>query len=300
MPEQAKIVPPEPDGFLPLLLKDFQAPDAPFQPDGEWESVYRLFLIGILDAPQYREWRCHPAGALRLSRKPRPDGNFVLQVEFMAHQSLEAHARSFDYMQAEILCADDDASSLLRWRRLSMQLTPKGEPIEGTKLEINGEVTPNGLVLRYAGRERKIKTPLPITCDWAIFDLVQRLSQRLGEQRLRPSEPKPLLEFALLEDLEFLRTNHRIFLSEPLEGAGDTGQGTWNVEVDGKRFRWRRFVQFGDGVLTWAYCLDEQHHLVLAYSGMRAYLYDPTAESAFPFGRDKGHGARDMGGERVD
>jgi len=174
-----------------------------------------------------------------------------------------------------------------------MQLTPKGEPIDGTKLEMNGEVTRNGLVLRYAGRERKVKTPLPITCDWAIFDLVQRLSQSLGEQRLRPSEPKPLLKFALLEDLEFLRTNHRIFLSEPLEGAGDTGQGTWNVEVDGKRFRWRRFVQYGDGVLPWTYCLDEHHRLVLAYSGMRAYLYDPTAKSVFPFRRDKGHGTGD-------
>jgi|GEM_PF-2036489 len=288
MAEQAKIIPPEPDDFLPLLLKGFQAPDAPFQPDGEWKSVYRLFLIGVLDAPQYREWRCIPAGALRLSRNPRPDGNFVLQVEFMAHQSLEAHARSFDYIQAEILCADDDASSLLRWRRISMQLTPKGEPIDGTKLEMNGEVTRNGLVFRYAGRERKVKAPLPITCDWAIFDLVQRLSQKLGKQLVRPAEPKLLLEFALLEDLEFLRTNHRIFASEPL-----------NVEVDGKRFRWRRFVQFGDGVLPWAYCLDEQHHLVLAYSGMRAYLYDPTAKSAFPFRRDEGHGARDMGDERV-
>jgi hypothetical protein len=92
----------------------------------------------------------------------------------------------------------------------------------------------------------------------------------LGGQLVRP-EPKPLLEFALLEDLEFLRTEHRIFASEPLD-----------VEVDGRKFRWRRFVQFGSGVLPWTYCLDENHRLVLAYSGMRAYLYDPTAKSAFP------------------
>lgn len=271
MTGQAKIVPPEPNGFLPLLLKDFQAPDTAFQPDGEWESVYRLFLIGVLDAPQYREWRCVPAGALRLSRKPRPDGNFVLQVEFAANQSLEAHARSVDYMQAEILCANDEASSLLRFKRISMQLTLKGELIDGTKLEMSGEVTRSGLILRYAGRERKVKAPAPITCDWAIFDLIQRLSQKLDGQLVRQSEPKPLLEFALLEDLEFLRANHRIFASEPL-----------NVEVDGKRFHWRRFVQFGDGVLPWTYCLDEHLRLVLAYSGMRAYLYDPTAKSAFP------------------
>jgi len=45
MAGQAKIVPPEPDGFLPLLLKDFRAPEGAFQPDGEWEGVYRLFLL---------------------------------------------------------------------------------------------------------------------------------------------------------------------------------------------------------------------------------------------------------------
>ena len=275
MAGQAKIVPPEPDGFLPLLLKDFRAPEGAFQPDGEWEGVYRLFLIGILDAPQYRNWRCHPAGALVLSRKIQPDGKFNLQVRFVAHQSLEAHARSFDYMEAEILCANE-ASSLLRFKRVSMQLTPKGEPIEGTRSELSGEATKDGLILRYAGRERKVKAPSSITCDWATFDLVQRLSQKLGGQLVRP-EPKPLLEFALLEDLGFLRTEHRIFASEPLD-----------VEVDGRKFRWRRFVQLGSGILPWTYCLDENHRLVLAYSGMRAYLYDPTAKSVLSLKGERG------------
>jgi len=248
----------QPFGFLPLLLKGFQPPTEPFEPDGEWEQTYRTFIVGILSPPYRENWGCNPAGAIQIKRTPKQDGTFTLQVNVVANQGIERHGRGFDRIEAQIVCRNDQFASLISWQRLSWLLTPEKQKagIEGLGLVVEAKMTgkvENGqIILQVQGRERNLKVPMPLTCDWAMIDVVQRLAK---------SGAKKALQFSMLEDLEFLRPNQRLYLREPME-----------IEVEGQKFRWQRFEQFGDGVLPWTYCLDENNRLILAFSAMKAIL----------------------------
>lgn len=248
-------------GFLPLLLKGFQPPTEPFEPDGEWEQTYRTFIVGMLSQP-HREWNCAPAGTIQIKRTPKQDGTFTLQVNVVANQGIERHGRGFDRIEAQIVCRNDQFASLISWQRLSWLLTPEKQKAEIGDLgmvvvaKMGGKVKNEQVTLQMQGRERKLKVHTPLTCDWAMIDVVQRLAK---------SGAKKALQFSMLEELEFLRPNQRLYLREPME-----------IEVEGQKFRWQRFEQFGDGVLPWTYCLDENNRLILAFSAMKAILLART------------------------
>lgn len=246
-----------PFGFLPFLLKDFQPSTEPFEPDGEWEQSYRIFIVGMLSQP-HREWNCMPAGIIQIKRTPNQNGTFALKVNFVANQGIERHGRGFDRMEAQIVCRSDEIASLVSWQRLSWLLTPEkqkagiGDLGLVVEMKMAGKVENGQITLQTQGLKRKLKIPTPVTCDWALIDVVQRLAKS-GTQKT--------LQFAMLEELEFLRQNQRLYRRDPME-----------IEVEGQHFKWQRFEQFGDGVLPWTYCLDEQNRLVLAFSAMKAIL----------------------------
>lgn len=239
--------------FLPQLLEGFRPPTGSFDPESAWESSYRLFIIGHLSAP-YREWQRVAAGALRLRREPLTGGRFRLRVSFTAAQGIHGGG-SIDRVEAELICTSDRFATLRSWRRRVLCLAPDGAPVGGMDMRESGRVT-KGVLIRRTARERTRRVSLPLTCNWAIFEALQRL----------PAETKEALRFAMLEELEFLRPNQCLRRGEPLE-----------VETGGHSVRWLRFEQFGEGVLPWTYCLDEQHRVVAAFTVMRAYVYDPTA-----------------------
>lgn len=258
MDGQQKVGFPEtPFGFLPLLLKDFQPPKEPFEPDGAWQLTYRVFVVGMI-AEKYRQWGCIPSGMLQIKRMPKQDETFTLQVNLFYNQSIERRGSGIDRIEAEICCKNDEFAGILGWRRLSWLLTPEKQQVGiehlglRSRLKTEGKVEGGQIVLREQGRERRVQAPSPLTCDWAMIDVVQRLAKS-GFQKM--------LQFAMLEELEFLRLNQRLVLHEPME-----------IEFEGRKFRWNRFEQFGDGVLPWTYCLDEHRRLVLAFSAMRAIL----------------------------
>lgn len=247
----------QPFGFLPLLLKGFQPPTEPFEPDGEWEQTYRTFVVGMI-SPPYREWNCLPSGTIQIKRTPRQDGTFTLRVNVVANQSIERHGRGFDRMEAQIVCRNDQFASLISWQKHSWLLTPEKQKAGigdlGLVIEAKmaGKVGNGQIIMQTQGRERRLNVHTPVTCDWALIDVVQRLAK---------SGAQSVPQFAILEDLEFLRPNQRLYRSEPLE-----------IEIEGQRFKWQRFEQFGDGVLPWTYWLDEHNRLLLAFSAMRAIL----------------------------
>lgn len=241
---------PQPLAFLPKLLEGFQAPQTALDPWGAWDHTYRVFTIGFLTSP-HREWQRLNTGTLRLRREPLGPGQFRLRASFAAIQS----GGNVDRIEAEVICATDRLATLRSWRRRTLRLARDGRPVPGTMQRETGRVTGNQLV-RRSGRERITPVPSSLTCNWALFDVLQRLP--LGNTRR--------LSFAMLEELDFLRPNQRLLPREPIE-----------IELGDQRFRWQRFEQFGDGVLPWTYCLDDQQRVVLAFTVMRAYLLDPTA-----------------------
>lgn len=237
--------------LLPKILEGFQPSPTPFDPGGTWEQGYRVLIIGRV-SPPYQEWQSISAGALSCKREPAQEGSFRLRVRFVANQSISG--KSMDYVEAELLCASDRFASLRRWRRHFLSLSPDGAPVPGSMVSETGEVAKGYLIFRSTV-ERKVPLDGPLTANWAVFELLQRL----------PREGVEEMRFAMLEELEFLRWNQRLVPGKPFE-----------FELGGQRLRWDCFHQFGDGVLPWTYCLDEQRRLVLAASAMRAYVFDPT------------------------
>lgn len=245
-----------PLGFLPILLKDFRPPTEPFEPNEQWEHTYRIFVVGMVFQP-HREWSCVPSGTIKVKRIPQNE-TFTLQVNVVSNQSIEGR-RGIDRTEAQIICRNDQFASLLSWRKLCWLLTPE----EKQKAEIKelktvietetvGRVRGKQINFQRQGYKRSVKVSLPITCDWAMIDVVQRLANSSVQKELK---------FAMLEDLEFLRMNQRLIESAPFE-----------FELEGNRFRFKRFLQFGDGVLPWTYLLDDHNRLLLAFSAMKAIL----------------------------
>ncbi len=93
--------------------------------------------------------------------------------------------------------------------------------------------------------------------NWSVFDVVQRL----------PGREAQTLKFALLEEMDLLKPGQRRAFREEKQ-----------VELGGRRVRLRGYHQIGRGVLPWLYWVDESGRLLLAYSGVRAFLYDAQAE----------------------
>jgi hypothetical protein len=85
-------------------------------------------------------------------------------------------------------------------------------------------------------------------------------------QHLRGKDTAPL-RFALLEDLDLLKPNHRLSFAETatVKAAG------------GSELKLTGYEQIGEGVLPFHYWLDEQRRLLFVLSGPRAYIYDPEA-----------------------
>jgi hypothetical protein len=119
----------------------------------------------------------------------------------------------------------------------------------------SGERQGQAVVWRRSGYVHRVAVPSPLTTIWGLWEALQRTGGPKGEER----------RFAMLEDLQFLRLEQRLVPGDMVE-----------VELKGRRRRWRVWHQFGQGQLPWSYCLDEEHRLLLAWSAMRAYLWEPT------------------------
>lgn len=239
-----------PRSFLGLdeFLRDFQPPTEIFDPNGTWEHRYRVCVVRT--EPK-KGWLCQSSGALGLRRKPANGDTFRLEVSFGAIQG----GNVMDRLEAQLTCKADRPGSLLSWERRSLLLDRKGDPVADILTKETGKVA-QGVVRRQGIRERRIRVRDPVTCNWCLFDAVQRL----------PFHNAPFLNFTMLEELDLLRPNQRLAYRQTIV-----------LELGGRRVRLHGFEQFGEGILPYTYWLDEQHRVLFAIGGLRAYLFDPKA-----------------------
>ncbi len=101
-----------------------------------------------------------------------------------------------------------------------------------------------------------MKAPKAFTGSWLLFDVVQRLS----------FDTKPI-QFDMLDDLERLKSRQRIAPGPTVE-----------ITVGGHHLSLHSFEQTGEGILPYCYWLDDQHRLLMAVGGLRAFIWDPTVQ----------------------
>lgn len=124
-----------------------------------------------------------------------------------------------------------------------------------------GEAASRSILLRTQ-TEHKLRAPNAFTGSWSLFDAVQRL----------PFEVDPI-EFDMLDDLELMKPRQRLVAGPSIE-----------VVLNGRKLRLHSFEQIGEGILPYSYWLDDQHRLLIAVGGVRAFIWDPTASTP-PSGR---------------
>jgi hypothetical protein len=225
-------------GALDIL----RPPDGTFDPAGSWSHVYRLWLV--------QPWSS--GGALAIARKPLPDGQAKLTVD-----AAIAERGGFERKTHAVLtCAADALSAPLSWTLETQALDLAGQVIPRVAVKEAGTLSGGELTVRFGDQMRRSRVPTPLTSNWSLLDAVQRL----------PGKAAKPLQFALLEDLDLLKPEQRLTFRE-----------TTTVTLGGDRVRLRGYQQIGRGILPWQYWVDDAGRLLLAFSGVRALIYDTGA-----------------------
>lgn len=229
------------------FLGQFQPPTGPFDPSGAWEHRYAVCII----IPAQDTGQLNRAGWLRLKGQPADAGTFQLEVELAANMN----DKTVYSVSARLTCATNGLSTPRRWDLKTQILDPQRQPVEYTPNTETGEVA-NGVIRRRGARERTIPEPAAWTCNWSLFDAVQRL----------PGNDVEPLTFTMLEELELLKPNQRLAYRETVE-----------LKFGDRSTRLHCFEQIGTGILPYHYWLDDRRRLLFAVGGLRAFLFDPTA-----------------------
>jgi len=226
-------------------LEDLSLPVGRFDPRGEWRHTYQIWLVGN------RARRI--GGVLQLGRSAAAgNGSVTLKVDMSVVQL----AGTIHRTKATLQCAADPLATPRSWQIESTIVDSSGKPLDVTTVAESARVK-DGTIEVTAGTRKFVRNVARVfTSNWSLFDAVQRLS---GE------ETKPL-EFALLEDLDLLKEGQRLSYWK-----------TMDFELGGRTLRLHGYQQIGNGILPYQYWVDDQHRLLFAISGVRAYLFDPEA-----------------------
>jgi len=234
------------------FLAAFDPPTGQFDPHGDWAHGYLIFgLSGWEPATKL--------GFLKVSRHRAPDAPCVtLTVEKrLAMLNARTHRTC-----AEMTCACDAMCSLISWSVQSCIVDEaSGESAGGLPAEETGRVDDQTLHIDTRGRGFTRSVRGPVTADWCLVDVVQRL----------PFDQGAHVELAVLEELEMLQQRRQLSYA-----------GVETLTTRGGEMALHRYSQPGHGVSPSDFWVDCMHRLVVAVSDTNAYVLDPTAEAAWP------------------
>ncbi|MHC4533847.1 MAG: hypothetical protein ACYS6K_07840 [Planctomycetota bacterium] len=215
-------------------ISDFPPSSENFKPDGNWVNTYRIWTCH-----GYNESGNENVGLLRIKRLIDSDNSIVLKV----HQEVLQTDALVNIVEATIECRDNQLTSPIQWRVSSRFIDAEGKYISQLSSNDNGS----------AGVRSSRNT-----CDWCLFEAVQRL--KFNRQTS--------LHFNLLEGLSLLKKDQRLSYHELFP----TKIGRENIPL-------HCFVQIGNGILPCEYWLNDQHRLLVVTSMNKAYIFDEQAET---------------------
>jgi hypothetical protein len=227
-------------------LAGFTPPDGPFDPRGEWDHRYVMWI-----ALRGQSGKDHKHGALRIRRAVDASGIITLSV---SQTTGPLSAGKTGHTTARITCRADRLATPRKWEIESRILDAKGKPVPYSQSRVTGEVA-GGEIVFSGTADRRLRAPKAFTGSWSLFDAVQRL----------PFDSDPV-QFDMLDDLELMKPRQRLAPGPAVE-----------VALGGGKLKLHSFEQTGDGILPYSYWLDDQHRLLAAVGGVRTFIWDPTA-----------------------
>lgn len=138
-------------------------------------------------------------------------------------------------ISGEVLCSTDQAATPRRWSYSTDSPSLRGAVFHAER---------KGLGEKTAGM---------LAHEWSLFDAIQRL----------PTRTFPKMQFQLLTCDGRLLPGHSLGY-----------RGAVEVPVGGAPVRLHRYEHLGTGILPWIYYKSESGRILLAVSGLQAWLYD--------------------------
>ena len=241
--------------LTPVLLEELGAlaefPLSPedFNPKGNWVNTYRIWTCH-----GYRESGNQNVG---LSRIERLAGKSLESFTLKVHQEVVEVDGMLNVLDAEIQCLNNQLASPTLWYLSSRFIKGDDKPLGKLGTEEQVSVNKNIMTIQTAIQTSKRKVPSELSCDWCLFEAVQRLA----------FDEKSSLVFAMLEGLSLLKEDQRL-----------SYRGAYPMKIATKDLPLHRFDQLGCGILPYEYWLDDNHRLLAAITMNKAYILDEQAE----------------------
>lgn len=229
------------------ILAKFIPPEGEFDPNGDWDHCYAMWT-----ATRGYFGETTRTGSLRVRRKANASG-----AELAITQVTEIMGKRRSVSEVQAQCAVDKLATPEKWETKTSLHQPNGKTIGYTESLVKGEVSGSEIALS-GSTSVKLKVAEAFTGSWMLFDAVQRL----------PFDIDPLA-FDMLEELELHKPGQKLAPGPTVE-----------VTINERKLRLHSFSQMGEGILPIAYWLDDQHRLLAVVGGLRALVWDPTADIA--------------------
>jgi len=251
-------------------LEGFETPEAPFDPNGDWEQAYGIYSLGR---------GCLRVGGLHIRRHKAGRKRAVVRLD--CARDLPGNCRQ--KVTAEIECRADPLATPTAWTFTSQIQDDSGQPIEHTPLAKSATGKKREIVIADDTQSRRIPVAAPYTLNWALFDAVQRL----------PREAFDPIQFTMLDHFDQVKPNQTLSYRKSAEvmlgrkrvqqhhyeqlEKGRIRKTTWALD-GGRPARLHAYDHLGDGVLPWVYWVDDAGRLLFAVGGIEAYLLDRREE----------------------
>ncbi len=220
-----------------------------FDPNQAWTHAYRIW-----GTHGYRMFQNKNMGCLKIHRRPGPDdGRVALEVR----KELVSADGIVQIIEAELTCRDDMLLTPMSWKVTSSFTDTEGTLVPELSTRWSGRVEDGALMHTIDGNETRQTLRPHYTCDWCLFDVVQRMGQTGVD------------DFDLLEGLSVIKNNHRL---RPLENHQE--------EIAFTAGPLRCVVHVGRGIVPHEYWIDQNHRLVMVFTGTVAYILDEEAEAS--------------------
>jgi hypothetical protein len=242
--------------LTPALLRELHAVDKfpatpkDFEPQANWVNMYRIWTCH-----GFRESGNQDVGFIRIERTAR-EANQPIMLK--VRQEVVQTDGLLHTLDAEIKCLNNQLASPVQWHLRSSFLDPNRQNIHDLGTDEIAVVDGNIINVRARGGHkfrREVRGLL--TCDWCLFEAVQRLK----------FDKEPSLNFDMLEGLSLLKQGQRL-----------SYRGDYPMKLSSNNVSLHRFDQLGDGILPYEYWLDNNHRLMAATSMNKAYILDDQAE----------------------
>ncbi|MHC5058442.1 MAG: hypothetical protein ACYTKD_27610 [Planctomycetota bacterium] len=193
-------------------------------------------------------------GFISLAKTPIDGGEFDLAVRQELNQ---ASQKAVHVTEASIRCESDRLSSPRSWKVLTrLARVGNGDDFAGVSLRARGTLRDGCLEVSRGGRTSARPIGGPVTSSWSLLDALGRIGEVGGD----------VIRFTLLDELDKIKTGQRLRFRE-----------TTTIRFAGESRRVNCFEHVGRGALPWVYYVDGTCGLLLATSGLRAYIRDAEA-----------------------